>query len=484
MGTEFYQVPAQQLQDLVQLDELLPVIEASGERAWLITDTVPILTDQNSEYLNHIYIASTGVSNSESNKAFISNAHVGLITRIWSRGEIEELFNLSYSDGAVVTHNKLNRLFNICGGIPRSLFDNADDFNVDDSDQIILSPVLSNKLRRANWNKIFSTITGPDVEFSSEVDDTIVSSMIFHLHPHPIPRERYGRPLKQTSTIKWCSPWMAFEAVKRLKSVGEKKSVLFLLSGETDYRTAALTGHVFEGICHSILTRSSESLRCRLKMLTPVEDLIAESQNKVDLITYLKRHGFTNVTQILKPATIRPPVHQPAVPPRPPNRIRTAVHRVTRFRARQQQAPATPLPQYMDDEMIVQFPPLSLKLFHNSSDIHSSTAGSDTLWVPFQKNYEGIDAVVPDHALLFQMSKQASHSVSIKNVNDFLQKGIFPRAAMEGSLLVFMVPKERFDKYRTIQTLTHLGNQSQASVDIWLHQAVIEVDLEKEYHVM
>ena len=131
--------------------------------------------------------------------------------------------------------------------------------------------------------------------------------MIFHLVPRPISREKYGQPFQQTAEVKWCSPWMAYKAIQMMVKVGERKSALFLLSGKADYRIATLTGHVHEGIYISILSRSTEPLRCRLKMLTPLKDLVDETQQNANLITYLNQHGFQNMAQIpVRPATQTP----------------------------------------------------------------------------------------------------------------------------------------------------------------------------------
>ena len=383
---------------------------------------------------------------------------------------------MSYTDEKLVTGSKLNRLFDICGGIPRTLFDNAPFFNIETNDEIQLSGRLASKLAKADWEKIFTSLAKPQsFDDPNDFDDTIVSSMIFHLVPRPIPRERYGQRLQQTAKIKWCSPWMAFRAIQMLEKVGERKSALFLLSGK-DYRTAALSGHVHEGICISILTRSTEPLCCRLKMLTPLKDLVDEAQLHVNLVTYLNQHGFQSVTQIPIPSATQNPAPRDT-------RLRKVASRIHLRPRRVQPAPAL---EYIEDEMLIQFPRLDLSFFKDNTDIKSTcNQWADSLWVPFQKNYEGIDALMPQQGVMLQMTRQSRHSISIKNVNELLKIGVFPRPAMEGSiLLIFMVPKDTFESYTQPQTLTHLGRQGQESVDTWLHQAVIEIDLEKEYVVM
>jgi hypothetical protein len=474
MGGEFYRVP--KLGKLVISGDLEAIVKASGERAWLITDTNPIPSDDTSGYLNQIYIASTGISNSQQNKVFTRDAELSLITGIWSRAEIYELFDLSYTDEKVITRSKLDRLFDICGGIPRTLFDNAPHFNINANDEIQLSGRLASKLEKSDWEKIFTTLAKPQsFDHATDFDDTIVSSMIFHLVPSPISREKYGQRLQQTAKFKWCSPWMAFRAIQMLEKVEERKSALFLLS-KKDYRTAALSGHVHEGICISILTRSAAPLCCRLKMLTSLKNLVDEAQLHVNLITYLKQHGFQTVNQIPIPSSTQNPAPTDT-------KLRKIVGRIQLRPRRVQPAPTS---AYIEDEVIIQFPRLDLCFFKDNSDIKPmSNQPADTLWVPFQKNYEGIDAVMPQQGVMFQMTRQPKHNVSLKNVNDFLKIGVFPRPAMEGSiLLIFMVPKDRYGSYTHPQTLTHLGRQGQGSVDTWLHQAVIEVDLEKEYVVM
>ena len=85
MGGEFYRVP--ELGKLVVSGDLEAVVKASGERAWLITDTNPIPSDDTTGYLNQIYIASTGLSNSPENKVFTRDAELSLIITVWSRAE-------------------------------------------------------------------------------------------------------------------------------------------------------------------------------------------------------------------------------------------------------------------------------------------------------------------------------------------------------------------------------------------------------------
>jgi len=262
---------------------------------------------------------------------------------------------------------------------------------------------------------------------------------------------------------------MALEATKRLKLEALRRSALFLLTGETDYRVAALHGYVFEGLCHSILTRSSRPLKCRLRMLTPLSGLCDDSGNSVGLETYLFQHGFTNVESILKPATSKVTIG-------PFKQTRSTVARVLRRR---------PKTDYIPDEMTVEFPPLKLFQFEENEDVAAAINGQSTLWVPHSRRYEGVDALIPEHGVFCQMTRRESHKVSLKNINDFIGRNIFPRPTMSNSLLIlFFVPAGTFANYKAPQEITNTGHQTQQGVGVWLHQAVVEIDAAKEYGVM
>lgn len=457
------------------------IVKASGQRAWLITDTNPVKHSLIRPSVNQIFIASTGATLLERNKNFTRLSELRLITRIWSKSEIDELFNLNYADERLVTREKVNQLYRICGGIPRAIFDDAKEFSMDETGNLKLSSRFTNALDRADWEKVFNTISRIGRE---TFDHDSISSIIFHKVPQPIPRELYGQSLEQRAIIKWASTWMASEAVRRLKEHGEIKSALFLLSGDADYRSAALVGHVFEGLSLSILTRNAQPMRCRLRLLSERSDLVDYKQRAVDLKKYLLLHGFTSVTRVPKPSSANFFEH---------GRFK----RITRVAAKRvSQALHT---EYLEDEVYVTFPALRLRRFHDNSDLTPFTVSSnpssskpDTsrkppypLWVPHKKNYEGIDAIIPNQATFLQMTISDTHPVSVNNINDLKFRKIFPEGEMEQAILMlFVVPKNTFRTFTKAQALKNLAAKEKSDAKLWIHQAVVEVDLDNEYGIV
>jgi len=175
---------------LVNSLELIHIIKASGQRAWLITDTHPVQSPFLCTCANQIYIASIGASKLPANKVFSRTAGLSFVTRIWSRREIDKLHKLSFADEQLVSRGKVVKLFSLCGGIPRSIFDDSPNFAIDSSGRLEFSPILLSRLTLANWDKVFETIGDASV---TDYDHDAISSMIFHTHPRPIARELYGQ---------------------------------------------------------------------------------------------------------------------------------------------------------------------------------------------------------------------------------------------------------------------------------------------------
>ena len=103
-----------------------------------------------SQYINQIYIVSTGSSEMGERKTFIRLAGVRLITQIWSLGEVRELFDLSFADERFVKWKKVKSLYSLCGGVPRTLFNLSGDFTYEHDGSLNLSKSLLNKLARAD----------------------------------------------------------------------------------------------------------------------------------------------------------------------------------------------------------------------------------------------------------------------------------------------------------------------------------------------
>jgi hypothetical protein len=463
---------------------LLDVVQASEQRAWLITDTEPMQGGYMSRYINQIYIVSTGSSEMGERKTFTRLAGVSLITRIWSLGEIRELFDLSFADERFVTWMKIKSLYSLCGGVPRTLFNLSGEFTYDHVGNLNLPRSLLNRLAIADWNKIFRSIGDPS---ENDFDHQTISSMLFHIIPREIPRELYGSMISQRSITKWASHWMASEALSRLHMEGQKQSALFCLSGKSDYRSAALIGYVFEGLCFSILTRAAEPMTCRLRLLSPKADLTDGRGHKVDLRSFLFLHGFREVQLIPKrkidTALIptagqkRSTTNRGGRKVSPMSQIAAALTRTLRRREPE------PEPEFLSDEVVVQFRPMQLQQFSQNLEI-KPTLRNETrrLWVPKDRFYEGIDAVMPNEGICLQMMTSSSHAVSVKNIIDFIDQNCFEPEFEDTVLLLFVVPKERYPAFTQAQALTNLGPGDTAdSVGTWLIQAVIGVDLEKEY---
>ena len=140
-------------------------------------------------------------------------------------------------------------------------------------------------------------------------------------------------------------------------------------------------------------------------------------------------------------------------------------------------------PEYLSDEVIVQFCPMQLQQFSQNSEI-KPTLPNETrqLWVPKNRFYEGIDAVMPNEGICLQMTTSSSHSVSVKNIVDFIDQNCFSPDFEDSILLLFVVSKDTYPAFRQAQALTNLrGTETTHSAGTWLYQAVVEVDLEKEY---
>ena len=460
------------------------VVQASGQRAWLITDTEPIQGGYMSRYINQIYIVSTGSSEMGERKTFTRLAGVSLITRIWSLGEIKELFDLTFADERFVKWKKVKSLYSLCGGVPRTLFNLSGEFTYDHVGNLNLSRSLLNRLATADWNKIFRSIGDAS---ENDFDHQAISSMLFHIIPLEIPRELYGSMISQRSITKWASHWMASEALSRLHVEGQKQSALFCLSGKSDYRSAALVGYAFEGLCFSILTRASEPMTCRLRLLSPKADLTDGHGRKVDLRTFLFLHDFRQVQLIPKrkvdtaliPAAgrKRSTTNRGDRKVSPVGQVAAALARTLRPREPE------PDPEFLSDEAIVQFRPMQLQRFSQKLEI-KPTLPNETrrLWVPKNRFYEGIDGVMSNEGICLQLTTASSHAVSVKNVVDFIDQNCFKPEFEDAVLLLFVVPKERYPAFTKAQALTNLRpNDTADSVGTWLIQAVIGVDLEKEY---
>ena len=467
---------------LVKSYNFITVVKASGQRAWIITDSTPHRSPSFAKYINQVYIASPGVAKSEANKVFTRSASLKLITRIWSLGEINQLFSLVYSDEKFVEKKKVHAIYAFLGGIPRSIFNDSPDFRFNDDGKLTISEYLLGRLAIANWERIFETMADG---VSNEFEHDKISSVLFHIVPRPIPRELYGRPLAQRSIVKWASSWIATEATNRLRNVGRVKSALFCLTGTTDYRAAALVGHVYEGLCYTILTRTTEPVKCRLRMLSPISDLSDGQGGKVDLQTFLLQHGFAEVECIRKPVVPENPAQrrQGAWNTTRDRGSRKSIGRI-RLPLRRQAKKNEPDPEYITDEMIVQFPQLEFRQFESNDELVPSGA-KDYLWVPSNRFYEGINAIIPNMGICLQMTTRDKHPVSLTNIKELALRRAFPSPALENAvLLLFVVPKERFPAFNNLQQLTQLGNESLNSVSTWLHQAVLELDFAKEHGAM
>ena len=454
------------------------VVEASGQRAWLITDTDPIQGGYMSRYINQIYIVSTGSSEMGERKAFTRLAAVSLITQIWSLGEVKELFDLSFADEKFVKWEKVKVLYSLCGGVPRTLFNLSGEFAYNHVGNLNLSPLLLRRMSTADWNKIFRSIGDAS---DNDFDHQTISSMLFHIVPREVPRELYGSMISQRYITKWASTWMATEALSRLHLEGQKQSALFCLSGKSDYRSAALVGYVFEGLCFSILTRDSEPMTCKLRLLSPKAHLRDRYGHKVDLRRFLLLHGFRQVHLIPKPKVDIPVAGQKRSAMNRGARKVSPIGQVTAALARQLR-PREP-DEFLSDEVVVQFPPMQLQQFSLNSELKQSLSNETSrLWVPKNRFYEGIDAVMPTEGISLQMTTSSSHSVSVKNVVDIIDQERFNSDFEDPVLLLFVVPKETYPAFTKAQVLTNLrDNETPESVGEWLIQAVVGVDLEKEY---
>jgi hypothetical protein len=460
----------------------LHVVQASGQRAWLITDTEPIQGGYMSRYINQIYIVSTGSSEMGERKTFTRLAGVSLVTQIWSLGEIKELFDLSFADERFVTWEKVALLYSLCGGVPRTLFNLSGEFTYDRVGNLNTPRSLLNRLSTADWNKIFRSIGDAS---DNDFDHQAISSMLFHIVPREIPRELYGSMISQRFITKWASPWMATEALSRLHMEGRKQSALFCLSGKSDYQSSALVSYVFEGLCFSILTRASEPMTCKLRLLSPKANLTDGFGRKVDLRKFLFLHGFRQVQLISKPkidTELIPPAGQKRSATNRGGRKVSPVGQITAALARQLR-PREREPEFLSDEVVVQFCPMRLQQFSQNSEIKQTLPNEiSRLWVPKNRFYEGIDAVMPNEAICLQMTTSSSHAVSVTNVIDFIGQECFKPEFVDSVLLLFVVPKEIYPAFTKAQALTNLRDKETAeSVDDWLIQAVVGVDLEKEY---
>ena len=463
---------------------MFEVIEASVQRAWLITDTEPIPGGYLPRYINQIYIVSAGSSEVGNRKDFTRLARVNLVAQIWSLAEIRELFDLSFADERFVKWEKVKLLYSLCGGVPRTLFNCSEDFEYDHTGNLRLPQLLLSRLAKANWNKIFQSAgDGSETDF----DHQAISSMIFHIVPREVPRELYGSRISQTFITKWASHWMASEALSRLHIEGQKQSALFCLSGKSDYRSAALVGYVFEGLCFSILTRDSEPMRCRLRLLSPKADLTDGFGRKIDLPKFLFRHGFREVKLIPKPKANTELILQARQKRKTTNRggrkvspvgqVAAAMVRTLRPREREPEC------EYLSNEVVVQFRPMQLQQCTQNSEIKPTPSTEKRrLWVPKDRFYEGIDAVMPNEGICLQMTTSSSHAVSVKNIGDFIDQNCLNEEFEDAVLLLFVVSKRAYPAFTQAQALTNLrGTETVESVGTWLIQAVVEVDLEKEY---
>lgn len=435
-----------------------------------------------SRYINQIYIVSTGSSEMGERKAFTRLAGVSLIARIWSFGEVKELFELSFADERFVKWEKVKLLYSLCGGVPRTLFNLSGEFTYNHDGRLDLSLSLLRRLSTADWNKIFRSIGDAS---ENDFDHQTISSMLFHTVPREVPRELYGSMIYKRSITKWASPWMATEALSRLHLEGQKQSALFCLSGKSDYRSAALVGYVFEGLCFSILTRSSEPMTCKLRLLSPKANLTDESGRRVDLRKFLLLHGFHQVQLIPKPKVnteLIPLARRKRSATNRRGRKVSPIGQVTSALARQLR-PREPKPEFLSDEVVVQFPSMELQQFSLNSEIEQSSPNETSrLWVPKNRFYEGIDAVMPNESICLQMTTSPSRPVSVTNVVDIIDQERLNSEFEEGVLLLFVVPKERYPAFTKAQALTNLrDNETADSVGQWLVQAVVGVDLEKEY---
>jgi hypothetical protein len=356
-------------------------------------------------------------------------------------------------------------LYALCGGIPRSIFNDASQFEFSTNGKLDFLPNLLSRMAKTNWKTAFNSI---GEIMNTDYDHNAISSMIFHLIPRPVPRELYGQPLTQRSIVKWASSWMATEATQRLHDEGLKESALFLLSGNADYRLAALHGHVFEGLCHSILTRPFQPVKCRLRMLSPLPDLCDKNGAQVGLVDYLKQHGFPSV-QTIPMQQVATNTAQVSMP-----RTRSAMARLLGRKK------AIPM---MRDEVFVEFPNLNLRQFVDNDELASSNTTPHQLWVPNNRRYEGVDAIVPDQATFLQMTQRVDHPVSLLNIKNLISRRAFPDQNMQNCvLLLFIVPKATFPNFTRIQNLTNLdAGDTPESVSTWLHQAVAEINVEKEF---
>ena len=87
--------------------------------------------------------------------------------------------------------------------------------------------------------------------------------------------------------------------------------------------------------------------------------------------------------------------------------------------------------------------------------------------------------------ICLQMTMKDKRPVSVANIKELALQRAFHSQALENAvLLLFVVPKEKFPAFTNLQQLTQLGNESLNSVSTWLHQAVLELDFEKEHSTM
>jgi hypothetical protein len=134
--------------------------------------------------------------------------------------------------------------------------------------------------------------------------------------------------------------------------------------------------------------------------------------------------------------------------------------------------------------MIVRFPQLEFRQFESNDELVPSYT-KDYLWVPSNRFYEGIDAIIPNMGICLKITTRDKRPVSVTNIKELALRRAFPSRALENALLLlFVVPKKTFPAFTNIQQLTQPGNENLDSVSTWLHQAVLELDFEKEYGAM
>ena len=69
---------------------------------------------------------------------------------------------------------------------------------------------------------------------------------------------------------------------------------------------------------------------------------------------------------------------------------------------------------------------MQLQRFSQNSEIKPALANEKRrLWVPKNRFYEGIDAVMPNEGICLQMTTSSSHAVSVKTVVDFIDQNCF-----------------------------------------------------------